>query len=60
MISPIGLEEIGQLGNDFIDAEPFHLDGKVIGIMVVVLGDDAGTRSSAIALRELLLVQVSR
>ena len=47
---PIRLEQLGQLGGYLIYAEPFHVNDKVIAIMVFVLGDHAGTRSSAIAL----------
>lgn len=59
MVTPIGLEKLGQLGDNLIHAKPLHFDGEVIGIMVVIFGDDAGTRASATALQGQGLIELT-
>lgn len=51
MVTPVGLEKLGQLVENLIYAKPLHFDGEVIGIMVAIFCDDAGTRASATALQ---------
>ena len=50
MIMPIGLKELGQLSDYFINTKPFHLNSEVITIVVIVFGNNTGTGSSTVAL----------